>query len=107
MGKTRDTKPTIFPSKTRRGTTLNTSSALDSPSVLSQLVTPPSHPHPSHATFVESATVSDEYDDASTFLDESGSLGPFLDARIAKAKEIENAENFDKSPSTPVRPTVS
>ena len=32
--------------------------------------------------------MSDEYDDASTVLDTSGSLGSFLDTQIAKAKEI-------------------
>ena len=37
----------------------------------------------------------DEYDDASTVLDTSRSLGSFLDTQIAKAKEIEHAENFD------------
>src|SRR5664279_210884 len=101
MGKTRDSKVPIMPSKTRQGTTLNTSIALDSASVLSKLVSPPSHPHTSHAASFESDTVSDEFDDASTVLDETGSLGPFLDSRIAKAKEIESAEKFDKSPVTP------
>src|SRR4051794_16478762 len=43
MGKTRN-KVTIFPSTTRRGTTLSTSAALDSPSVMSKLLTPP-HPN--------------------------------------------------------------
>src|SRR5664279_1664603 len=101
MGKTRDSKVPIMPSKTRQGTTLNTSIALDSPSVISKLVSPASHPHTSHAASVGSDTVSDEFDDASTVLDETGSLGPFLDSRIAKAKEVEFAEIFDKSPATP------
>src|SRR4051794_38294678 len=43
MGKARD-KFTIFPSTTRRGTTLSTSAALDSPSIMSKLLTPP-HPN--------------------------------------------------------------
>ena len=92
MGKTRDGKVPILPSTTRRGTTLNTSVALDSPSVMSKLLTPP-HPHVTHtATSAESENASDNFDDASTVLDESGSLGPFLDATIARAKQIENTE---------------
>ena len=88
MGKPRDEKVHILPSTTRRGTTLNTSAALDSPSVISQLVTPP-HAHASRAaTSAESDNVSDEFDDASTVLDERGSLGPFLDTTIAKSKQL-------------------
>jgi hypothetical protein len=44
MGKPRDGKVAILPSTTRRGMTLNTSIALDSPSVMSKLLTPP-HAH--------------------------------------------------------------
>jgi hypothetical protein len=77
IGKTRDGKVPILPSTTRRGTTLNTSVAPDSPSVMSKLLTPP-HAHATHtATFAESENASDNFDDASTMLDESGSLGPF------------------------------
>jgi hypothetical protein len=101
MGKPRDDKVRILPSTTRRGTTLNTSAALDSPSVISQLVTPP-HTHASRAaTSAESENVSDEFDDASTVLDERGSLGPFLDATIAKSKQLENTETPDETPVTP------
>ena len=39
MGKTQDERVPILPSITRKGTTLNTSAALDSPSVLSKLLT--------------------------------------------------------------------
>ena len=35
-------------------------------------------------------------------LDETGSLGPFLDATIAKSKQIENAEIPDENAETPV-----
>ena len=41
MGRARDKKVRVLPSTTRKGTTLSTSAALDSPSVLSQLITPP------------------------------------------------------------------
>ena len=86
MGKTHEKFP-ILPSTTRKGTTLNTSAALDSPAVLSKLLTPP-HPHVTHtATSAESEI--ENLDDASAVLDESGSLGPFLETRIARAKQIE------------------
>jgi hypothetical protein len=77
MGKPRDGKVPILPSTTRRGTTLNTSVALDSPSVMSKLLTPP-HAHATTSTEFKNAY--DNFDDASTMLDESGSLGSFLDA---------------------------
>src|SRR4051812_8090998 len=90
MGKAHD-KVTIFPSITRRGTTLSTSAALDSPSVMSKLLTPP-HPNDT-VTSAESENSYDNCDDASTVLDKRGSLGPFLETEIARAKQIEDAEN--------------
>jgi hypothetical protein len=85
MGKPRDGKVPILPSTTRRGTTLNTSVALDSPSVMSKLLTPP-HAHATTSTEFENAF--DNFDDASTVLDESGSLGSFLDDTIARTKQL-------------------
>ena len=41
MKNLKDAKTKIFPSKTRGGKELSSSSALDSPSVLSKLATPP------------------------------------------------------------------
>jgi hypothetical protein len=82
MGKPHDGKVPILSSTTRRGTTLNTSVALDLPSMMSKLLTAP-HAHVTHtATSAESGNASDNFDDASTVLDESGSLGPFLDAKL-------------------------
>jgi hypothetical protein len=83
MGKPRDGKVPILPSTTRRGTTPNTSVDLDSPSVMSKLLTPP-HAHATHTA--TSKNTSDNFDDASTVVDESGSLGSFLDATIARTK---------------------
>jgi hypothetical protein len=83
MGKPPNGKVLILPSPIRRGTTLNTSVALDSPSVMSKLLTPP-YAHATTSTEFENAT--DSFDDASTVLDESGSLGSFLDATIARAR---------------------
>ena len=100
MGRARDEKVYVLPSTTRKGTTLSTSTALDSPSVMSQLITPP------HVTCTvisaESENTSDNFDDASTVLDESGPLGPFLDATLAKSRQLENAETPNGSPTTPV-----
>jgi hypothetical protein len=76
MGKPRDGKVPIFPSTTRRGTTLNTSVALDSPSVMSKLLTPP-HTHAAATSSAEFENATNNLDDASTVLDESGSLGSF------------------------------
>jgi hypothetical protein len=87
MGKPHDGKFPILPSTIRRGTTLNTSVALDSPSVMSKLLTPP-HAHATSSAKFENAT--DSFDDASTVLDESGSLGSFLYATIARTKQMGN-----------------
>ena len=46
--------------------------------------------------FRSSENTSHTFDDASTVLDESGSLGPFLNATIAKAKNIANTKTPDK-----------
>ena len=100
MGKPRDAKVAILPSTTRKGTTLSTSAALDSPSVISQLVSPPQASRV--GTSAESENSSDNFDDASTVLDENGSLGPFLDATIARSRQIENAENPNENAVTPV-----
>jgi hypothetical protein len=87
MGKPRDGKVPILPSTTRRGMTLNTSVALDSPSVMSKLLTPP-HAHATSSAEFENAT--DSFDNASTMLDERGSLGSLLDATIARTKQLGN-----------------
>jgi hypothetical protein len=54
---------------------------------MSKLLTPP-HAHATSSAEFENAT--DNFEDASTVLDESGSLGSFLDATIARAKQIGN-----------------
>jgi hypothetical protein len=59
---------------------------------MSKLFTPP-HAHATHtATFAEFKNASDNFDDASTVLDESGSLGSFLDATIARTKQMGNTD---------------
>ncbi|KAK1662307.1 hypothetical protein QYE76_050466 [Lolium multiflorum] len=98
MGKPRDTKIAILPSTTRKGTTLSTSAALDSPSVISKLVSPP---HASHAGTSAESENSHNIDNVSAVLDDSGSLGSFLDATIAKSRQIENTET--PNATTPVK----
>ncbi|KAK1602035.1 hypothetical protein QYE76_071935 [Lolium multiflorum] len=100
MGKPRDTKVAILPSTTRKGTSLSTSAALDSPSVISQLVSPPQTSHV--GTSAESENSSDNFDDASTVLDNTGSLGLFLDATIARSRQTEITETPNENTVTPV-----
>ncbi|KAK1630123.1 hypothetical protein QYE76_004438 [Lolium multiflorum] len=97
MGKPRDTKTAILPSTTRKGTTLSTSAALDSPSVIDKLVSPP---HASRAGTSAESENSHNIDNVSAVLDDSGSLGSFLDATIAKSRQIENTET--PNATTPV-----
>ncbi|KAK1677853.1 hypothetical protein QYE76_038701 [Lolium multiflorum] len=97
MGKPRDTKIAILPSTTRKGTILNTSAALDSPSVIDKLVSPP---HASHAGTSAESENSHNIDNVSAVLDNSGSLGSFLDATIARSRQIENTET--PNATTPV-----
>ncbi|KAK1680739.1 hypothetical protein QYE76_041587 [Lolium multiflorum] len=100
MGKPRDTKIAILPSTTRKGTTLSTSAALDSPSVISKLVSPPQASNA--GTSAESENSSHNCDDASAVLDNDGSLGSFLDATIARSRQIENTETPNENAATPV-----
>ncbi|KAK1627614.1 hypothetical protein QYE76_001929 [Lolium multiflorum] len=98
MGKPRDTKIAILPSTTRKGTTLSTSAALDSPSVISKLVSPPQASNA--GTSAESENSSHNCDDASAVLDNDGSLGSFLDATIARSRQIENTETPNENAAT-------
>ena len=64
MKNLKDAKTKIFPSKTRGDKELPSSSALDSPSVMSKLATPP---HVINFDMLQ--VIDDAYDDASTMLD--------------------------------------
>ncbi|KAK1682679.1 hypothetical protein QYE76_043527 [Lolium multiflorum] len=79
-------------------TTLSTSAALDSPSVIDKLVSPP---HASRAGTSAESENSHNIDNVSAVLDDSGSLGSFLDATIAKSRQIENTET--PNATTPVK----
>jgi hypothetical protein len=52
---------------------------------MSKLITSP-HTHATATSSAKFENATDNLDDASTMLDESGSLGSFLDATIARAK---------------------
>ena len=53
--------------------------------MMSKFLTPP-HAHATTSAEFENAT--DSFDDSSIVLDESGSLGSFLDATIARTKQM-------------------
>ena len=94
MKNLKDAKTKIFPSKTRGGKELPSSSALDSPSVMSKLATPPHAINSDMSQVIDDATstMNGAYDDTSTPLDKTVPLGEFLDEQLARAKDIKNAE---------------
>ena len=81
MKNLKDPKSKIYPSKTSGGKKLSSSSALDSPSVMRKLATPPHAINYDMSQVIDDATstMNDAYDDASTLLDnEDVPLGEFL-----------------------------
>ncbi|KAK1677360.1 hypothetical protein QYE76_038208 [Lolium multiflorum] len=66
----------------------------------SKLVSPPQASNA--GTSAESENSSYNFDDASTVLDNDGSLGSFLDATIARSRQIENTETPNENAATPV-----
>ena len=86
MRNLKDTRTKIVPSKTRGVKELPSHSALDSPSVLSKLATPPPAINPDMPQVIYDATsaMNDAYGDASTLLDDDVPLGEFLDEQIAR-----------------------
>ena len=87
MKNLKDAKTKIYPSKTRGGKELPSSSALDSPSVISKLATPPHATNPDMSQVIDDATsgMNDTYDDASTLLDDN--YVPFGDFLMNKLLE--------------------
>ena len=100
----------LFSSKIRGGKELPSSSALDSPSVISKLATPPHAINSNMSQVIDDATsiMNAAYADASNLLDDNVPLGEFLDEQLAKAKafesvgsdEIIETDNYE----TPIRP---
>ena len=103
MKNLKDAKTKIYPSTTRGGKELPSSSALDSPSVLSKLATPkPASAinfDMSHVIDDATSAMHDTYDETTSMLDTTMPLGEFLDEQLARARENEIIEtnNIDES----------
>ena len=80
MRNLKDNKTKIYPSTTRGGKELPSSSALDSPSVLSKLATPTPAIDSDMSHVIDDATsaMHDAYDDTTSLLDNTVPLGEFL-----------------------------
>ena len=103
MKNLRDPKTKIYPSTTRGGKELPSSSALDSPSVLSKLATPTPasaiRSDMSHVIDDATSAMHDTYDETTSMPDTTMPLSDFLDEQLARAKEIENIESDDTDES--------
>ena len=103
MKNLKDEKTKIYPSTTRGGKELPSSSALDSPSVLSKLATPkPASAINSDMSYViddATSAMHDTYDETTSMLDTTVPLGEFLDEQLARARENEiiETDNIDES----------
>ena len=103
MRNLKDKKKKIYPSTTRGGKELPSSSALDSPSVLSKLATPKPasaiNPDMSHVIHDATSAMHDTYDETTSMLDTTLPLGEFLDEQLARARENEiiETDNTDES----------
>ena len=105
MRNPKDPRTKILPSTTRRGKELPSSSALDSPSVMSKFATPPpiGNSHMSPVLDDAAFAIHDAYDDA--LLDNDMPLGEFLDAQIARVAArcddtSETADTIEVEPAT-------
>ena len=108
MGNLKDEKTKNYPSTTRGGKELPSSSALDSPSVLSKLATPTPAIHSDMSHVIDDATsaLHDTYDETTSMLDNTVPLGEFLDEQLARVRENEiietdNIEDSDDEDSPP------
>ena len=113
MKNLKDPKTKIYPSKMRGGKELPSSSALDSPSVINKLATPPHAINSDMSQVIDDATstMNDAYDDASTLLDNYDvPLGEFLDKQIARVIQHDVVESDDeletKTLETPARTSL-
>ena len=103
MKNLKDAKTKIYPSTTRGGKELPSSSALDSPFVLSKLATPKPasaiNSDMSHVIDDATSAMHDTYDETTSMLDNTVPLGEFLDEQLARARENEiiETDNIDES----------
>ena len=83
MRNLKDERTKIFPLTTRGGKELLSSSALDSPSVMSKFATPTSasaiRSDMSHVIDDATSSIHDTYDETTSMLDTTVPLGEFLD----------------------------
>ena len=96
MKNLKDERTKIFPSTTRGGKELPSSSALDSPSVLSKLATPKPasaiNSNMSHVIDDATSAMHDTYDETTSVLDTTVPLGEYLDEQLARVRENEILE---------------
>ena len=99
MSNLKDQRTKIFPSTTRGGKELPSSSALDSPSVMSKLATPTPasaiHSDMSHVIDDATSAMHDTYDETTSVRDTTLPLGEFLDEQLARVRENEIIEDSD------------
>ena len=97
MKNLKDAKTKIYPSTTRGGKELPSSSALHSPSVLSKLATPrPAsaiNSDMSHVIDDATSAMHDTYDETTSMLDTTVPLGEFIDEQLARVRENEIIED--------------
>ena len=94
MKNLKDAKTTIYPSTTRGGKELPSSSALDSPFVLSKLATPkPATAMNSDMSHVVDDATSAMHDETTSVRDTTLPLGEFLDEQLARVRENEIFED--------------
>ena len=93
MKNLKDDRTTILPSTTRGGKELPSSSALDSPSVVSKLATPKPatamNSDMSHVIDDATSAIHDTYDETTSMLDTTVPLGDFLEERLG-GTEMQN-----------------
>ena len=114
MRNLKDERTKIYPSTTRGGKELPSSSALDSPSVLSKLATPKPasaiRSDMSHVIDDATSAMHDTYDETTSMLDTTVPLGEFLDEQIARVIQHDVVESDDELeteiPETPARTSL-
>ena len=103
MKNLKDQRTKNYHSTTRGGKELPSSSALDSPSVMSKLATPKPatamNSDMSHVIDDATFALHDTYDETNSMLDTTIPLGEFLDEQLARVRENEIIEtnNIDES----------
>ena len=97
MRNLKDEKTKIYPSTMRGGKNLSSSSALDSPYVLSKLATPTPAIDSDMSHVIDDATSSmhDAYAETTSLFDNTMPLGEFLDEQLARVREDEITKTDD------------